>query len=192
MILYPTETLYALGVNAFDNNAVQKLTDLKGRDSDKFTSVLVRNITDIDRWAILSETACQIAESFLPGPLTLVLPAKDTTSYLSISPDQNLRFRISPDQITQQTITDFMAEYDAPLTCTSANVSGQPPASTPQEILAQFAEHNRDISAITQVIDDGPRSGVASTVVKVIGDEITVFREGAISAASLHNLIKKP
>ena len=176
MILYPTETIYALGVNAFDNDAVDRLTRLKGRGGEKFMSVLVRDIEDIDRWAELSTTARAIAEQFLPGPLTLVLPSK-LTNGLRVAPDGFLRFRMSPDPVAQQTIADFMSEHDAPLTCTSANLSGLEPQPTVPDILAQLGER---ADQLEQIIDDGPRSGLPSTVVRVVGDEITIHREGAI------------
>ena len=185
MILYPTETLYALGVNAFDKGELQKLADFKGRGSDKHASVLVRSIEDIQRWALVSETAHIITERFLPGSLTLVLPLRTGLGAITTTSSNTLGFRISPDPVAQRTIAEYMSAHDAPLTCTSANVSGQPPQSTVPEILAQFGETGKHIETI---IDDGPRSGTPSTVVEVIGEKVTRHREGAIAAAEIRSV----
>jgi len=178
MILYPTETLYALGVNALSETECQKLFELKERESGKASSWLVRSIADIERYAGVSAVARTIAEHFLPGELTLILPAKDTVPLFRRGKENEVSFRISADPKAQELISDFMEKHDAPLTCTSANVSGSPTLSTPSEILQQFGPK---ANMIDEIIDDGPRKGLASTVVRVMGDEYTVLREGEIS-----------
>lgn len=184
MILYPTETLYALGVNALDAIELQKLYELKGRDSSKVASWLVRDVSDIERYAEFGEVAAKIAAQFLPGPLTLVLTVKETVPDELVAADRTIGFRISPDPMAQTIINAFMTEYNAPLTCTSANVSGQPTMQTVPEILQQFGER---ADMIDEIHDDGSRKGLASTVVRVIGEEVEVIREGAIPAAAILN-----
>ncbi len=186
MILYPTETLYALGVNALDESEYKKLNEAKGDRTGKFASWLVRNLQDIDRYGEVSEVAKKIAEAFLPGSLTLILPAKNAVPAFRSGDVNEVSFRISPDPVASKLIGEFMAEHNAPLTCTSANVSGAPTFSTPSEILQQFGEK---ASMIDEIIDDGPRKGLASTVVKVVGDEVTVIREGEISEAAIREAV---
>ena len=188
MILYPTETLYALGVNALDATELEKLYALKGRDSSKVASWLVRNLDDVRQYAEVSETAARIAERFWPGSLTLVLPTLDSVPRAVVAPDKTIGFRHSSDPIAQQLVEAFAAENNAPLTCTSANVSGAPTLPTPSEILQQFGLHAKDID---EIHDDGPRKGLASTVVRVIGNEVTVLREGEISEADILEAIKR-
>jgi len=179
MILYPTETIYALGVNALDETAVAELFKVKGRADGKAVSWLVRTIDDVERYGVLSPRARRIAECFLPGPLTLVVPARAEVSRSVTASDGTISFRISPDPIAQEVIADFMAQHDAPLTCTSANKSGEPTESTPEAILRQLGEM---ATLVDTVVDDGPRSGIASTVVKVVGDTVEIIRVGAIPA----------
>lgn len=186
MILYPTETIYALGVNALDDAALAVLFRLKGRDERQTVSWLVRDMGDVARYAEVGPLAVKIAEQFLPGPLTLVLQAKSTVPASRQAPDRTIGFRISSDPFAQQLIADFMAEHNAPLTCTSANVSGQATLSTPAEIFNQFGER---ASMIERVIDDGPRAGAASTVVKIAGNEMTILRQGTISEAVLREVL---
>lgn len=184
MILYPTETIYALGVNGFNAKEQDRLREFKGRTENKYTSLLVRDKADIIHYSIVCPKAEQIIDTFLPGPLTLVLKAKPEVPRAALAPDNTIRFRISPDMTAQKVIADFMEKHQAPLTCTSANVSNQTPETTPDKILEQFRVAGRDISKIT-VVDDGPRKGVASTVTRVIDGEITIHREGAVPASQI-------
>jgi len=177
MILYPTETIYALGVNVFDANKLNQLYQLKGRDTGKVSSWLVRNIDDIEHYAVLNKTAAKIAERFLPGPLTLVLPLRKPYLHIDGIKRETIGFRVTSDPVGNQLIQDFMAKYNAPLTCTSANKSGYPTEATVQAICAQFSA---EASLIKEIIDDGPRSGLPSTVVRVSDDKIEILREGAI------------
>lgn len=182
MILYPTETIYGIGVNPFDTAAMEELFDLKGRDERKVSAWLVRTIEDIEEYAVLSDRARIIAKKFLPGPLTLVLPAKDTVPTSLQSDEGTIGLRISADPLAQSLIERFFEEHNAPLTCTSANVSGFTTANTPEEIIGQFKTARPKFTGFTEVIDGGKRGGLASTVVKVIDSEISVVRSGAIPA----------
>ncbi len=188
IILYPTETLYALGVNALDAKAVAKLQSLKGRGNEKPPSWLVRDVDDIKRYAELSETAAKIATRFLPGPLTLVLKAKIDISDAILPPDRTIAFRISGDEKAKALVEKFMGEYDAPLTCTSANISGSPTFSTVPEILQQFGAKAKQI---TEIIDDDSRKSLASTIVRVIGDDVTILREGEITEFDIRKALEE-
>lgn len=186
MILYPTETLYALGVNALDPEELKKLYELKDRDPSKPASWLVRSLEDIKCYAIVPDSAQKVAEAFLPGSLTLVLQAQDELPSEAVASDRTVAFRISSDPIAQKLITEFMATHDAPLTCTSANISGSPTLPTTAEILQQFGPK---APLIDQIIDDGPRKGLASTIVRVIDDTVNILREGEISEKDVYDVL---
>lgn len=188
MILYPTETLYALGVNAFDTAELGKLYELKGRSAEKVASWLVRDAADIRRLAEVSDVAGHLIEQFLPGQLTLVLPVVPEVSRSVVAPDGTIGFRMSADEVAQTIVEAFMAEYDAPLTCTSANVSGSPTLSTVPEILQQFGG---SADMIDEVHDDGPRKGLATTVVRVQGETVELLREGEISAVMINDVVER-
>lgn len=182
MILYPTETVYGLGVSAFDHDALARLYELKGRDLEKSVSWLVRDIADIDRFAYLSARAQRLAEAFLPGRLTLVLPVRREVVPESLFKSELVGFRISSDPHAQTLIQEFMHAHDVPLTCTSANVSGMPTLATPREICMQFGEK---ANMIERIVDGGPRTGMPTTVIEVDGDTVTFLREGAIPRAEI-------
>ncbi len=175
--LYPTETIYALGVNAFDVDALKLLAEIKGRPATQAVSCLVCSAADIAQYAEINSTARKLIDRFLPGPMTIVLPCADDR-LKHVSTDGSVSFRISPDLVAQQTVAEFMKLYDAPLTCTSANAHGKAPAQKPESVLIQLGGQ---ATYITKIIDDGPRSGTASTVVSCIGDEVQILRVGAIS-----------
>jgi L-threonylcarbamoyladenylate synthase len=182
IILYPTETVYGLGANVFDPKSMEDLYTLKGRDEKKMVSWLVRDIADIERYADMNEVSAKIAERFLPGPLTLVLPLKEAVRTAHNIPSETIGFRVSSDLIAERVIADFMNVYDAPLSCTSANVSGMPPLGTVEDILEQFGEKR---AMIDFVHDGGERVGKTSTVVEVSNGNITLFREGDITFSQI-------
>ncbi len=186
IMLYPTETLYALGVNALDAGALEKLYLLKERDNAKKASWLVRSAEDIERYAEMTPAAAEIAKLFLPGSLTLILKAKDHISDELIASDRTIGFRISSDPVAQKLIAEFMETHNAPLTCTSANVSGSSTLSTPGEILQQFGPR---ASMVTKILDDGPRKGLASTIVRVMGEKVDILREGEITEAQIRQAL---
>ena len=186
MILYPTETLYALGVNAIDTEALAKLYCLKERDASRAASWLVRGMEDVEKYAEVGGAASRIAHAFLPGKLTLVLNALPHVCDEIVATDRTIGFRISSDPIAQKIIAEFMETNDAPLTCTSANISGLATLGTVGEILQQFGAHAK---TITKIVDDGPRKGLASTIVRVVGEEVTLLREGDITEADIRAVL---
>ncbi len=180
IILYPTETVYGLGVNALSESALKNLFKIKNLDTRNNISWLVRNIDDVVRYAEVSPKALTIIEQFLPGPMTLVLPVKDSVPDYAASHDRTVGFRISSDKSAATLIEEFMQEHNAPLTCTSANVSGLATLTTTESIVNQFKVCDKKFVGFSRVIDDGPRSGLPSTVVKIVDDELLLLREGVI------------
>lgn len=185
VILYPTETVYGLGVNALDETELAQLYSLKARDANKAVSWLVRDGADIEQFAHVSPLARRFIEQFLPGPLTLILPVRDNVSDTIVAADRTVGFRISSDPFAQALIAAYMKETGSPLTCTSANVSGLPTLSTPAAITAQFQEHQPGFSGFDRVIDGGVREERASTVVRINEGSFDMVREGLITREAL-------
>ncbi|HEX4799338.1 MAG TPA: L-threonylcarbamoyladenylate synthase [Candidatus Paceibacterota bacterium] len=177
IVLYPTETVYGLGAPVFDEVAMRDLYILKGREVGKSVSWLVRNIADIEQYAEMDEVSAKIAQRFLPGPLTLVLPLKATVRAMMPTPSDTVGFRVSSDVYTQRIIYDVMHDTHSPLTCTSANVSGMPTMHNVEDILEQFGDKRH---YITEICDGGIRTGTPTTVIEVRDGNITLFREGSI------------
>lgn len=186
MILYPTETLYGLGVGVFDQEALNKLFVLKEREETHAVLWMVRNISDVKRYAEVGEDAERIMKAFLPGPLTVVLPLKKEVLKKYSFCTETVGFRISSDPVAQKTVEEFMEKHNMPLTSTSANISGLSPGSTVPEILEQFGDKK---NMIDTVIDDGERAGLPSTVIEFKDNKLIIHREGQTSVEAIEEAI---
>jgi len=178
IVLYPTDTIYGLGVDATNKKAVALLKAIKGRETKKPISILVRDVDAISAYGVLSNKARALAEKYMPGPLTLVLPAT-TLVPEEVSLHGTIGVRIPDNELC----IAMTRAFNAPITATSANKSGMQSAETVREILEQFSYHVKDIAL---VIDGGKRkSEKSSTVVSCVGEKVFVLREGVITKAEL-------
>ncbi len=181
VIVYPTETLYGLGADALNAAAVEKIFQLKGRDTANPISVLVADRamleTIVDKIPLLAE---QLINQFWPGPLTLVLPAKHNISKRLKNTSGGVGVRISSEPIA----TDLVRELGRPLTATSANPSGKIPARTVEQARQYFY---REVNVF---LEGGElHSNVGSTVIEIGSDTLRIIREGEVSKAALERMI---
>lgn len=178
IVLYPTDTLYGLAVDAGNPDALSRLYDLKGREQDKPMSVVVPDIASIDDLAILSSEARSYAERFLPGALTLVLSARENLPSV-LAPKRKIGVRIPDDPFCLA----LARAFKKPFTATSANRSGKETLGTLDAIRTQFGT---DAEAIALWVDGGSRSGgIGSTVLDLTTPIPHILREGALSREAL-------
>jgi L-threonylcarbamoyladenylate synthase len=171
IVAYPTETFYGLAVPATDAAAVARLVALKGRGAAQTVAVIV------DSEAMLAALcpavpprARELIARHWPGPLTLVLPARPELPAPLVGP-HGVGARISSHPLA----TALVRACGVPLTATSANPSGAPPARTAAEVRAAFGDR-------VHVLDGGPTAGgPPSTVAAVVGERVVVLRPGAIA-----------
>jgi len=170
LVAFPTETVYGIAVAATHPAAVERLYALKGRPRDKAMSMMVAGMEPVrERCPHIPPKALQLMKRYWPGALTVVLP----TEHADGSAAGLIGFRYPSHPLAQ----GLVEAAGVPLLVPSANLSGQPPATTAEEVLAYFPDQ------LDLVVDGGPtQKGLASTVVKVEGDEVSVLREGAIPA----------
>ena len=167
VVVIPTDTVYGLAARPDFSEAVDRLYTIKGRELKKPIALLAANLADVERFGYpLVGRARELAEKYWPGALTMVIPAKDPTR-----PAEG--FRIPDHQETRALI----AACGGVLRVTSANLSGQRPATDAPQALADVG-----LSA-DYVIDDGVSpGGVPSTVVRVLANgDVEVLRAGAIA-----------
>jgi L-threonylcarbamoyladenylate synthase len=188
VILYPTDTLYGLGADAFSDEAVAKVYSIKGRDEKKPIHCIVLDIQTAQRYTEVNDLARKLAEKFLPGPLTLVLK-KSAQGRSALGGKSQVDSGIGRDtytigiRIPQNEFCLELARTFGPYTTTSANVAGAEGLRSVPEILAQLGEH---ASMIDLAIDAGELpQRKPSTVVDVSSSEVKILREGAISAAEI-------
>jgi L-threonylcarbamoyladenylate synthase len=180
-IVYPTETLYGLGVDATNPRALQRLVELKVRDAGKPISVLVAHRAMLDTIVCdISPMASKLMRKFWPGPLTLVLPARLGVSELLTAGRGGIGVRISSHPVAQSLVERF----GRPITAPSANPAGATPPRTVDTARNYFGQR------VDLYLDAGMLRGEpASTVVEVNGDP-RLIREGAVSWAELQEALR--
>ncbi|HEX9611998.1 MAG TPA: L-threonylcarbamoyladenylate synthase [Candidatus Bathyarchaeia archaeon] len=171
LIVYPTDTVYGLGCNPFDADAVDRLVKAKERVKGSLP-ILVSSLKDAERLGEISGLAATLANRFWPGPLTLVVPLRTNFPAMVTGDTTLVGLRIP----NHETAMRLIKECGGALIGTSANISGRPSLKTAKEVLRELE------GRVDLVVDGGPASlGRESTVVKVLGDESTVLRDGALS-----------
>ena len=171
LLVYPTDTLWGLGCSALDSVAVARLLRLKDRSSAGL-SVMVGAVEQLWVLGERSPTAERLAARWLPGSLTLVLPAARELP-AGVGRDGTIGLRV-PDHPVARALADGL-----PVITTSANRHGAPPATT-------LAEARRALGDSVRYLDGAVPQGVASTVVLLhAAGDCEVLREGAISATEL-------
>lgn len=140
VIAYPTEAVFGLGCDPDSEIAVERLLALKQRPRDKGLILIAANYQQLEPYveiSALSESQRQVVFSTWPGPFTWVIPAKSTTPEWLTGRFSSLAVRVSDHPLVQRLCLDF----GKPLVSTSANLSGQPPCRTYQEVMSQFDSH---------------------------------------------------
>ena len=171
LIAYPTDTVYGLGCNPFDAAAVDRLVKAKDRIKGSLP-ILVSSFAEAERIGEINKKSTALASKFWPGPLTLVVQTRSNLPARVTDNSQLVGLRIPNHEATRRLIL----ESGGAIIGTSANISGQRSLSTAQEVLRELG------GRIDLVLDGGPTLlGRESTVVRIVGDEITVLREAAIS-----------
>jgi len=178
LIVYPTETVYGLGVDAGSHEAIARLLTVKGRTDGRGISILVPDLESAASWIDggVPASARKLARLFWPGPLTLVLPASARVDRALVGPGGGVGLRVSADRAATRLIDAF----GAPITSTSANPSGGTAATDVMRAREYFADN------VDFYVDDGRRAASAvSSVVEFLDDRAYLRRVGAISAEIL-------
>jgi L-threonylcarbamoyladenylate synthase len=185
VLAYPTETVYGFG-GAVDAESVNKLIRMKGRPPNKPFLLIVASSEMISRLGLrLSSYASRLAARFWPGPLTLVLPGGEKRVPEQLrGPEGGIAVRWTP----HPGLSRLVSVYGEPITSTSANRPGVPPATSAAEIISQWSD--AIASGLLRVLDGGElRVSAPSTVLDCTGDRPRMIRPGAISADALLEII---
>lgn len=176
IVVFPTDTVYGLGVSLFDTDAIERVFALKGRQGAKGLIVMIADTSEVNGLcSTIPGTAKILMERFWPGSLTLVLPAAQAIPPM-ITIDGTVGVRLPDSPL----VRSLIRAVGGPLATTSANLSGRPSATDAAGAKAAVDGGARII------IDGGPCSlGIESTVVDTQTWPPTVFREGAVSRRDL-------
>jgi len=181
VIAFPTDTAYGLGGDPFNDGAVRRIFEIKGRPETKPILLLVSSMEMANRVVTFSEKAVALAERFWPGPLTMVLPARETVSSGITAGTGTVGIRWADAPFAQRLLTAF----DRPITATSANLAGRPSTVTIAEVREQLGE------SLDLVVDGGtlPARG-GSTLIDLTAIPARLLREGPIPEAELSDILK--
>lgn len=166
LVVYPTETVYGLGADALDADAVERVFEAKNRNRSKPLSMAVPDLDTAREYAHLSPREERFAQQFLPGPVTLVVERRSMVPDVLTAGRDRVGLRIPDHDLSRE-----LARRAGPITSTSANVSGAGSARRAEDV----DERVREFSAV--VLDGGETPGGGSTVVDVSSGEI--HRRGA-------------
>jgi len=177
VVALPTETVYGLGANGLNPEAVAKIFAVKGRPQD---NPLILHIADPGQMELfchsIPESAYLLAKTFWPGPLTMVLPARDCVPKCTTAELPTVAVRCPDNTVTREIIR----LAGVPIAAPSANLSGKPSTTTAEHV---FHDHNGKIPLI---VDDGPcRVGVESTIVDLTENTPRLLRPGGITPEQL-------
>ena len=180
LIVYPTDTLYGMGADVFNEDAIKRLYEVKKRKFSEPLSVAVANIDEIEKIAMVNENARILAKNFLPGRLTIVLEKRPIVPDIVTAGLDNVAVRIPDNDIALELISKF-----GPITATSANIHGKETPSIINDIMMQFK--NSDVPVF---IDDGVLEKKASTIVDVTSSHPHILREGEITKKQILDALR--
>jgi L-threonylcarbamoyladenylate synthase len=170
LVVYPTETVYGLGGDALDSDAVERVFDLKRRDRSNPLSLGVASVDRALRHARPTEFAVAFARAFLPGPVTVVVERGDAVPDALTAGSDRVGLRVPDHPVARALLRET-----GPLTATSANVSGRGSVTDPDDL------DDRIRDGVGAVVDDGVTPGTESTVVDP--EAGTIHRRGAMAGA---------
>jgi L-threonylcarbamoyladenylate synthase len=180
VIVYPTDTLYGLGADIFNEYALKKIFKIKKRPFSEPLSVAVSNIKEIEEIAFLNQKAKIIAKKFLPGKLTLILEKKEKVSDTLTGGQKKVAIRIPNNKIALTLLSEF-----GPLTATSANIHGMKTLSS----ISQIKQQLKGVD-IKVYIGSGHLIGQPSTIIDITKGKLKILREGAIKTKDILDVLK--
>jgi tRNA threonylcarbamoyl adenosine modification protein (Sua5/YciO/YrdC/YwlC family) len=174
LVIIPTETVYGIAANRLNKKTLDRLYEIKKRPKDKPFSMLIEEKSKIEEYATnIPICAYKLIDRFWPGPLTLILPAKDTGKIGLRMPDNEIALRI-------------IREASVPIVCPSANISGSPAA-------INFQQAIKDLDGLVDFAIDTGRAvlGLESSVVDLTFEPLKILREGAIKKEAIEAVAKE-
>ena len=173
LVIFPTETVYGIGANALDKDAVSKIFIAKGRPADNPLIVHIADKRDIEKYVReITPVEQKLIDTFMPGPFTLILPKKDIIPDIVSGGLDTIGIRM-PSNVIARGIISFSG---VPIAAPSANVSGRPSGTSIEDIRKELE------GRVSAIIDGGETEiGLESTVVKVIHEIPVILRPGKIT-----------
>ncbi len=184
-IVYPTDTLYGLGCDAFNEDAVRKVYAIKKRSEEKPVSIMVKDIESIGKIAFMDRKNKAVVEKLLPGPFTFIFPGPKNIPQLITGGKNSIGIRIPDNKICRYLLESFAN----PIVTTSVNISGTEPLNDPFKIVDYFKnkEHAPDF-----ILDCGKiKNAQPSIIIDLTQKNPQILRSGTRNLQEIKELLSK-
>ena len=191
LVAFPTETVYGLGADARNPEAVKRIYEVKGRPSDHPLIVHISSINQLEKWATeIPDYALDLARAFWPGPMTLILKRKDIAKNFITGGQDTVGLRVPSHPLALALIQEFENISDSAIAAPSANRFGQVSPTSSSDVLDELADYLSDLDLIL----DGGNSivGIESTIID--GTQIipSILRPGAVTSELINEVLSFP
>jgi L-threonylcarbamoyladenylate synthase len=188
LVAFPTETVYGLGADACNEDAVARIYEVKGRPKDHPLIVHISSINNLDKWTKdLPEYAIKLARAFWPGPMTLILPRTDLAKDFITGGQNNVGIRVPAHTVAISLLKEFEDQGGYGIAAPSANRFGKvsPTTSTAVEL-----ELGKQISNTDKILDGGASNiGVESTIIDCTNLQPLILRPGSVSTDMIEGVL---
>lgn len=184
VVIFPTDTVYGIAVNALDGAAIRKLFRIKNRSGAKPVSIIVKDVKTARHYAAISKKAEEVLNKFLPGPFTVILRKKEKLPEILTAGTDTIGLRIPKCGFTEL----LSRELEIPYTATSANISGQPPTGK-IEVIRKIFSKSEFLPDLIVDAGDLPESE-ASAVIDLTAQKPKILRTGPVSKEKLFEILK--
>ena len=189
LVAFPTETVYGLGADATNSQAIAKLYAAKARPTDHPLIVHISSMANLDRWASqVPEYAIKLARTFWPGPMTLILPRTNLAQDFITGSQDNVALRVPAHSLALALLAEFEAQGGLGVAAPSANRFGKVSPTCADDVKSELADY---LSADDLILDGGSSEvGVESTIIDCTHLTPVILRPGAITAAMINDLLQ--
>ena len=188
LVTFPTETVYGLGADAANKDAVLRIYEVKGRPVDHPLIVHISSIEHLDKWARdIPEYAIKLARSFWPGPMTLILPRTKLAKDFITAGQDNVGIRVPSHTVALALLKEFESQGGEGVVAPSANRFGKVSPTTAQAVSDELSNY---LTSADLILDGGPCAvGVESTIIDCTQSLPVIIRPGEVSTQMIEELL---
>ena len=180
LVVYPTETVYGIAADIFNQKAIKDLYLAKNRPFDMPLSVAVADKEMVQNIAVMTKKVEKLIDAFLPGPLTIITKKDSSVSDIITSMSQKVGIRIPDNKVA----LELIRQAERPIIATSANLHSHPDAVNVQDAVRDFGE------TVPYYLASGACTlGKPSTIVWIMDDEVEIIRQGAITKQQIEGVL---
>jgi L-threonylcarbamoyladenylate synthase len=188
LVTFPTETVYGLGADACNRDAVARIYEVKGRPTNHPLIVHISTTNYLNKWAkVIPDYAIRLAKAFWPGPMTLILPRTDLAKNFITGGQRNVGIRVPAHTVALLLLEEFESKGGHGVVAPSANRFGKVSPTCADDVKSELSDYFKSNDLI---LDGGPSDiGVESTIIDCTNATPIILRPGAITATMINNLL---